>query len=150
MTYKRPDVQLLGAAHACETFESLVERLFPPRGDSLMDWRAKKLKDSIDCAPGKVNETLGHICNQLQLSLSDRQARRLFKDSAGISMKEYARKRRLVFAAKQLQSTDEPVKAIATEAGYHTYDGFRKAFHYMFRLTPVEFRRFWQRGPVAA
>jgi methylphosphotriester-DNA--protein-cysteine methyltransferase len=90
------------------------------------------------------------VCSQLQLSLSDRQARRLFKDSAGISMKEYARKRRLVFAAKRLQNTDEPIKAIATDAGYHTHHGFRKGFLEMFRLTPVEFRKFWRRSQVAA
>jgi len=31
------------------------------------------------------------------------KTRRLFKDSTGISIREYARKRRLVFAAKRLQ-----------------------------------------------
>ena len=133
-----------------ETLESLIDRVFPQGVNGSTDWRATKLKDAIDNAPAKVNESLGHVCSQLQLSLSDRQARRLFKESLGISMKDYARKRRLVFAAKQLQNTDEPIKVIATDAGYHTKDGFRKAFHEMFRLTPVEFRRLWQRRHVAA
>jgi len=128
-----------------ETLESLVDRLFPQGVESNIERRAKKLKNFIDNALGAVNESLGHVCSQLQLSLSDRQARRLFKEAAGISMKDYARKRRLVFAAKQLQNPDEPIKAIATNAGYHTYDGFRKAFYDMFRLAPAEFRRFWQR-----
>jgi len=159
MTYERSDVQILHAAPAIwkpasiqelETFESFVDRIFPQGVESHMDWRAEKLKNYIDNAPGKVNGSLGHICSQLQLSLSYRQARRLFKESLGISMKDYARKRRLVVAAKQLQNTDEPIKVIATDAGYHTKDGFRKAFYEMFRLTPVEFRRFWQRRHVAA
>jgi transcriptional regulator GlxA family with amidase domain len=159
MTYERSDVQILHAAPAIwkpasiqelETLESLVDQIFPQGIATNMDWRAKKLKNYIDNAEGNVNESLGHVCSQLQLSLSDRQARRLFKESLGTSMKDYARKRRLVFAAKQLQDTDEPIKVIATNAGYHTKDGFRKAFYEMFQLTPVEFRRFWQRRHVAA
>src|ERR1700731_1816619 len=133
-----------------ETLESLVDRLFPQGVENNMDWRADKLKNFIDNAPGKVNESLGHVCSELQLSLSDRQARRLFKESFGIPMKDYARKRRLVFAAIQLQDPQKPIKVIATDLAYHTKDGFRKAFYDMFRLTPAEFRRFWQRRHVAA
>jgi len=133
-----------------ETLESLVDRLFPQGVENNLDWRAKKVKDSIDNAPGKAIESLAHVCTQLQLSLSYRQARRLFKEAAGISMGDYARKRRLVFAAKQLQNPDEPIKVIATDAGYHTHHGFRKAFYDMFRLTPAEFRRFWLRRHVSA
>lgn len=159
MSYERSDVQTLQAPlsiwkqasiQELGTLESLVGRLFPQGVESNMDWRAKKLKNYIDDVEGKVKESLGHVCSQLQLSLSDRQARRLFKESLGISMKDYARKRRLVFGAKQLQNGDEPIKVIATDAGYHTQHGFRKAFYAMFRLTPVEFRTFWRRRHVAA
>jgi transcriptional regulator GlxA family with amidase domain len=129
--------------------ESLVDRLFPQKVESNIDWRAKKLKNLIHNAPAEFTENLGHACNQLELPLSDRQARRLFKGAEGISMKEYARKRRLVLAAQQLQSTDNPIKVIAADAGYHTQHGFRKAFHDMFRLSPAEFRRFWHRRQVS-
>ncbi len=141
---KRPYVLTL------ETVESLIDRLLPPGVKSNMDWRANKLKDFIDNAPGEVNESLAHICSQLQLSVSCRQARRLFKEAADISMGDYARKKRLVLAAKRLQSTNEPIKVIAADAGYHTHHGFRKAFYKMFRLPPLEFRRFWPRRHVAA
>lgn len=131
-----------------DTVESLVDQLFPQRVESNMDWRAKKLKDLIDLNPAKIHDSLGDVCSQLLLSLSDRQARRLFKESAGISMKEYARKRCLVFAAKQLQSTDDPIKVIATDAGYRTPQGFERAFYGLFRLRPMEFRKMWQRSQV--
>jgi AraC-like DNA-binding protein len=131
-----------------DTVESLIDQLFPQRVESNTDWRANKLKNFIDSAPGEVNESLGHICSQLQLSLSYRQARRLFKESAGISMKEYARKRRLVFAARKLESTDDPIKVIATDAGYRTPQGFERAFYGLFRLKPMEFRKMWQRSLV--
>jgi len=133
-----------------DTVESLVDQLFPQRVESNMDWRAKKLKDLIDLNPAKIHDSLGDVCSQLRLSLSDRQARRLFKESAGISMKEYARKRCLVFAARQLQNTDDPIKVIATDAGYRTLQGFEKGFYGLFRLTPVEFRRMWHRSQVTA
>ncbi len=133
-----------------DTVESLVDQLFPQRVESNMDWRAKKMKDLIDLNPAKIHDSLGDVCSQLRLSLSDRQARRLFKESAGISMKEYARKRCLVFAARQLQNTDDPIKVIATDAGYRTLQGFEKGFYGLFRLTPVEFRRMWHRSQVTA
>src|SRR5713226_3676388 len=130
-----------------ETVDSFVAVLFPQAAEVKMDWRAKKLKDFIDADPPKVRYiSVGDICNELELSLSARQARRLFKDSAGISINEYARKRRLVLAAKQLQATDEAVKVIATDAGYHTQQGFAKGFYDLFHLTPLEFRRMWHQN----
>jgi len=142
VTFEQPFVQRL------DSVETLVDQLFPQGMEDDMDWRAKKLKDLIDVDPAKVLESLGEVCNKLRLSLSDRQARRLFKESAGISMKEYARRRRLVFAARKLQNTDDPIKVIATDAGYRTPQGFERAFYGVFRLTPVEFRRMWQRSQV--
>src|SRR5882762_829488 len=134
-----------------ETVDSVVAVLFPQPAEGQMDWRAKKLKDFIDTDPPKVRYiSVGDICNELELSLSARQARRLFKESAGISINEYARKRRLVLAAKQLQSTHVPVKVIATDAGYDTQQGFARGFYDMFRLTPLEFRRMWHRSQVTA
>jgi len=144
MIYEQPFVQGL------QTVESLVDQLFPQAIQRNMDWRAKKLKDFIDNAPGKVLGNLGDVCNELGLPLSVRQARRLFKESTGLSINEYARKRRLVSAARQLQETDESVKVIATDAGYHTHQAFAKSFHDMFRLTPIEFRRRWSRTKVTA
>lgn len=131
-----------------ETVESLVERLLPQEVEGNIDWRIKKLKDFIDNAPGKIHGNLGDVCGQLRLSLSARQARRLFKDSTGISIRDYCRKRRLLLAAKQLQSTDQPVKVVATEAGYQTPQGFEKSFYQVFRLTPVEFRRMWHQSQI--
>ena len=139
MSGKQPFVERL------ETLESLIDRVLPQGVKSNADPRVIKLKDAIDAAPAKVNESLGHVCSQLQLSLTERQAQRLFKEAAGISMRDYTRKKRLVFAARQLQDSDQPIKVIATNAGYQSYYGFRKAFHNMFQLTPVEFRRFWHR-----
>jgi AraC-like DNA-binding protein len=133
-----------------ETAGSLVDQLFQQGLERHIDWRAKKLKDFIDNAPGKIHGSLRDVCGQLQLALSERQARRLFKDSTGISIREYARKRRLVLAAKQLQDSADPIKVIAADAGYQSHKAFAKSFYDMFELTPMEFRRMWQRSQVLA
>jgi AraC-like DNA-binding protein len=133
-----------------DTAGPLVDQLFQQGLERHIDWRAKKLKDFIDNAPGKIHGNLREVCGQLQLSLSDRQARRLFKESTGISIREYSRKRRLALAAKQLQDTGDPIKVIAADAGYQTHKAFAKSFHDMFELTPMEFRRMWQRSQVLA
>src|SRR5258708_12691776 len=83
MIYEQPFVQGL------QTVESLVDQLFPQAIQRNMDWRAKKLKDFIDNAPGKVLGNLGDVCNELDLPLSVRQARRLFKESTAASFNEY-------------------------------------------------------------
>jgi AraC-like DNA-binding protein len=133
-----------------ETVESLVGQLFQQGHRRDIDWRAKKLKDFIDDTPAKIHGSLRDICDLLRLSLSERQARRLFKDSTGISIREYARKRRLVLAAKQLQDTDEPIKVVATDAGYRTHQAFKNSFYGMFGLTPMEFRKIWRRCQVTS
>jgi methylphosphotriester-DNA--protein-cysteine methyltransferase len=133
-----------------DNVESLVDQLFPEGMEGNMDGRVKKLKDRIDLDPAKAQGSLSHVCKQLELSLSDRQARRLFKDCAGISMKDYARKRRLVLAARRLQDTDDPIKAIATDTGYRSPQGFDRAFYGVFQLRPAEFRRIWHRSQVTA
>lgn len=143
--YVRPAVRLLGNSDA------FVRRVIreKPSLPANVDWRAEKLKEFIDSHSAGGRWRMEEVCKEVGLSTSDRQARRLFKEAAGISMKEYTRKKRLVLAAKQLQSTDEPIKVIAADTGYHTHHGFRKAFYEMFRLTPLEFRRFWPRRHVA-
>jgi transcriptional regulator GlxA family with amidase domain len=133
--------QVQAIAVELQALEAFLDQLFPPGKGNNTDRRARKLKDAIDNAAGEVQDSLGKVCSQLQLPLSGRQARRLFKQAAGISMKDYARKRRLISAAKQLQSTEAAIKVIATDAGYRTNHGFRKAFHALFRVSPAEFRK---------
>ena len=146
IAYKRPVVLLLNNSDA------FVRRVIREECNhsTNVDWRAEKLKDFIDSHSAGGRLSIEEVCKALGLHTSVRQARRLFKEAAGISMKDYTRKKRLVLAAKQLQSTDEPIKVIAADAGYHTHHGFRKAFYEMFRLAPLEFRRFWPRRHVAA
>lgn len=146
MIYGQPVIQVVESIDMF--FELLLPRTFPRLAD--IDWRAKKLKEFIDSRAAQVGPSLDDVCQQLGLPMSARQARRLFKVSIGMSIREYAKNRRLAVAANQLQATDVPVKVIAADAGYRSTRNFARRFKELFRLRPVEFRRVWRRRNFAA
>ena len=115
-----------------------------------IDWRAQKLKEFIDDHTETVHLNLEDVCKDLGLGLSGRQARRLFKNSIQMGVREYVKNRRLVLAAAQLQATNTPVKAIAFEAGYHSSRHFSRSFKELFQVRPVEFRKIWGQRNFAA
>jgi transcriptional regulator GlxA family with amidase domain len=146
MIYGRPVIQVSTSLDVF--FGGLLPRTFPPSAD--MDWRAKRLKEFIDSQPGKVRWNLDDVCRELGLPMSGRQARRLFMASTGVGIREYAKRRRLTSAAKQLEVTNAPVKAIAADAGYQSTCHFARSFKELFCLSPLEFRRMWRRKMCAA
>lgn len=146
MIYGRPVIQV--SASLDMFFGRFLPRTIPPLAD--MDWRARRLKEFIDSQPGKVRWNLDDVCQELGLSMSGRQARRLFMASTGVGVREYAKKRRLTSAAERLQATNAAVKAIAADAGYQSTCHFARSFKELFRLSPLEFRRIWRRRMCAA
>jgi AraC-like DNA-binding protein len=146
ITYERPGVQLLDNA---DSFVRWVirEKLRLSRD---VDWRAEKLREFIDSHSAGDRLSIEEVCKELGLPTSVRQARRLFKTSVGMSFREYAKNRRLAFAAKQLGATEEPVKVIALEIGYRRTAEFTRSFKELFHLNPLEFRRIWSRRECAA
>jgi AraC-like DNA-binding protein len=146
MTYEQPIVLRWGSPR-----EFL--KLFSPRGSDARfgeDWRVQKLRNLIDSDPGRKQWRLDEICRQLGLCISGRQARRLFKTCTGLGIKEYAKKKRLDAAARQLKVTDAPVKAIALDAGYRHVRNFTRCFLKHFHMSPADFRRIWRHKDVAA
>ncbi len=146
ITYKRPVVRLLDNS---DVFVRRVirEELNPSAN---VDWRAEKLKDFIDSHSAGDRLSIEEVCKELGLPTSVRQARRLFKTSIGITLRKYAKNKRLAFAARQLEVTEEPVKVIALEIGYRRTAEFTRSFKELFRLSPLEFRRIWSRRESAA
>jgi AraC-like DNA-binding protein len=146
MIYARPAIRILSSVN------SFFGRVLPVvrKPSANIDWRTQKLKKFIDSNSGKVQSRLDDVCRQLDLAVSDRQARRLFRGSTGVGIKEYARRRRLICAAHQLRRTDLPIKRIAGDLGYQTAGHFTRSFKDVFRLSPVQFRKVWRREEVAA
>jgi methylphosphotriester-DNA--protein-cysteine methyltransferase len=137
ITYERPFVEVLGGV------EVFFDRMLRPKLDvpADIDWRAKKIKGFIDTDPVQGRQNLDDVCKQLGLCVSSRQARRLFKVSTGVGIRDYARNRRLVVAIERLEVMGVPVKVIAAELGYRSARQFRRHFKDFFGLSPLEFRR---------
>ena len=146
MIYARPVIQILKSLDVF--FERALPRTVSPLADT--DWRAKKLKEFIDQDQVRIRWRLGDACKQLGFPISDRQARRLFRISIGVGIKEYSRSRRLAHAAEQLRETSVPVKVIAADAGYQSTRNFARRFKQLFHVRPMEFRRVWRRKEIAA
>jgi len=146
MIYGRPVIR---AAKSLDVFfKRLLPQAVPLPAD--MDWRAKKLKEFIDLHQGRVRLRLGDTCTKLGFSMSDRQARRLFKLFTGVGIKEYSMNRRLACAAEQLRATNAPIKSIALDVGYQTTGHFTRSFKELFSLTPMEFRTVCRRSELAS
>ena len=146
ITYKRPLVRLLDNSDAF--VRRVIGEEFNPSTNT--DWRAEKLKDFIDSHSAGDRLSITGVCKELGLPTSVRQARRLFKTSTGISVRKYAKNKRLAFAARQLQATGAPIKVIALEIGYRRTAEFTRSFKELFRLSPTEFRMVWQKSKLVA
>ena len=144
--YNRPQIHPLGETEAYVRL--ILERKRTLRAD--IDWRAGRMKEFIDSHPERVPRDIAHLCKQVGLPLSSRQARRLFKSSTGIGIRSYSINIRLAVAAEQLRVTNIPIKVIAAEAGYQNSRHFARRFKEMFHVKPMEFRKVWgQRDFVA-
>ncbi len=147
MIYEQPVIQVLDSVS--HFFDRLSKRIL--HAPTHVDWRAMKITEFIDSHPGKVGCNLDDVCKQLGLTLSGRQARRVFRSTMRIGFKEYLKKSRLAFAAEQLKATTtEPIKVIATDAGYERAAEFGRSFKSLFLLSPTEFRTVWRQNKRAA
>jgi len=135
--YGRPVIKVLGGLDAF--FDRVLHRKLDVPDD--MDWRARKIKEFIDSHPFQGGRNLDEVCNELELSVSGRQARRLFKLSTGVGIRDYSRSRRLSVAVERLEATNVPVKAIAADLGFQSTRQFRRGFKEFFGLSPLEFRK---------
>ena len=79
--------------------------------------------------------------------MSPHHLQRVFTALVGASPKRLAGRIALERAAATLVSTDEPILAIAMDAGFASHEGFSRAFRRHFGASPATYRR---RGLSAA
>src|SRR5260370_23041447 len=142
--YNRPVVLVLDNSDAF--VRRVVREEYNPSTN--VDWRAEKLKDFIDSHSAGDRLSIEEVCKEIGLPTSVRQTRRLFKTSTGISVRKYAKNKRLAFAARQLQATRTPIKVIALEIGYRRTAEFTSSFKELFRLSPPQFRTVWRKSKL--
>jgi AraC-like DNA-binding protein len=67
--------------------------------------------------------------------------RRLFRQFAGLPPRQYLIQRRLRLAAERLVETNDLVRQIAAQTGFHSEFYFSRLFKQTYRLSPLEYRR---------
>ncbi|MDD3269029.1 MAG: GNAT family N-acetyltransferase [Syntrophomonadaceae bacterium] len=66
---------------------------------------------------------------------------RIFTDTVGLSIHDYAQRRQLTEAAKLLVFSDKPIIDIAILAGYDSQQAFSNVFKAMYKESPHQFRK---------
>jgi AraC-like DNA-binding protein len=72
--------------------------------------------------------------------MSESHFSRQFKAAIGTSPIDWLRRERINQAKRRLIESDDPVKEIARQVGYHDQFFFSKDFKKMTKLTPTQFR----------
>lgn len=73
--------------------------------------------------------------------VSQPQLYRIFYAATGHPVKEYIRKRRISAAARLLARTGRPLKEVAQESGFDSFQSFAKAFKKLTGVTPGTYKR---------
>jgi transcriptional regulator GlxA family with amidase domain len=82
------------------------------------------------------------VASMVRLSgLPERSFKRRFQQATAMSPLEYVHTLRLEEAKHMLESTDEPIEAIANEVGYEDSGFFSRLFRRKVNLTPAQYRR---------
>ncbi len=101
--------------------------------------RALKLIDSghdIEASSGK-----GYVESLAErLGISSRYLRKLFDEKLGISPKQYAIYRRLMFAKQLLHQTTLPMTQVALASGFNSIRSFNDSFKQHLQLNPSQIR----------
>lgn len=139
MTYVHP---LIRRFHDTSIFFDSLSICPPFRVPPGADRDVRKLKEFLDNHVPDAKWRLGDICEQLGLLKTYRQACRLFKACTGTGFVRYRKRRCLEFAARQLRTTNAPIKVVGLEAGYRHISTFSNSFSKHFHLSPTKFRQF--------
>lgn len=87
------------------------------------------------------------VAELAQLSgMSESHFSRQFKSALGTSPIDWLRRERIHQAKRRLIESDDPVKEIARQVGYHDQFFFSKDFKKMTKLTPTQFREQERQG----
>jgi len=88
-----------------------------------------------------TSEKIGLDIVAANLHYSKYHLHRIFTDTVGLTIHDYAQRRRLTEAAKLLFFSDQPIIDIAILAGYDSQQAFSNAFKTMYKQSPHQFRK---------
>ena len=116
----------------------LITRLSFPDGNSSGTELAGRIKGMI-----KQNLKTGISRKEIagELNLNPDYVNRIFKKETGMTVKEYAIKKRMKQAEYLLKNSDLPVSGIAAEVGYDNFSHFIRMFRKETGYTPKQYKK---------
>lgn len=106
-----------------------------------IDSRVRLIMDYITAHPAE-NMTREEMCRMADCSEST--LRRLFKAHTKKTIYEFTRETKMLYAARRLAISTEPVSAIAYDLGYESPSYFGKSFREVFGTNPQQYRKMSQ------
>lgn len=100
-----------------------------------------RLQPALDWMVGHSDEPVSLASLARIAGLSVTHFRRLFRETFQESPAKYALRLRLNRARDLLETTDDTIAAIATDAGFYDQSHFVKAFRHIYQITPTAYRR---------
>ncbi|GFI66375.1 transposon Tn10 TetD protein [Lachnospiraceae bacterium] len=99
-----------------------------------------KISEAIKYIDLHLNEALTVQAIAEQFAFSPYYFHRLFTAIVGKSLIAYVRDRRIAYACKMLNETDQKVLEIALDFGFDSAQGFSRTFKSITGMTPTEYR----------
>lgn len=96
----------------------------------------RHIQDAADYIEQNITEALEPRKIAEKAYMSEYHFQRIFSIICGITLGEYIRNRRLTLAAGDLQTTAISITDLALKYGYDTPEGFTRAFHRYYGITP--------------
>lgn len=98
------------------------------------------MQSVLDYIEERLHEPIGLEHLAAIAYVSQPQLYRLFYACTGHPVKAYIRKRRISVASQWLDQTSRPLKEIAIDCGFESFQSFAKAFKKLTGVTPAEYR----------
>lgn len=93
-----------------------------------------------DCIKSQNDEDLALANLAGFLGYSEYYVSRKFKEISGMQLRDYLRYRKLAFALKDIQNTENGILDIAVKYGFSSHEAFTRAFKEAYGTTPSEYR----------
>lgn len=129
-------------ARQTHTLEDLLLQLHEQDGDSRnLPYHGAEFATLIDEIDRHPERPWNLVEEARHLGLSATHFRRLFRQFVGLSPQQYLIQRRLRLAAELLTETDDLVRQVANQTGFHSEFYFSRLFKQTYDLAPLEYRR---------
>lgn len=116
---------------------SQIEKMHP-RVPEVLTFLSKHFKEPI---------SIQEVADRLAIDRS--YLSRIFKESMGVSIKEFLNRLRICYAADLLHTTDTLIEDIGYECGFNSHDVFVRCFKRVYHTTPMISRQI-NRTPIIA